>query len=96
MYNLKRQELVNHKWGSMSVTDYEQCFVSLTSFEVDLRLPDSMLATMFEARMNPYIRWMASIQRLRKFKDVVEAILIIENNQTEVRRSHKIQSQLRA
>lgn len=51
--NLKKYELVNLEYGSMSIVDYEQRFVS---FVVDLHLLDSILAKIFEDKLSPCIR----------------------------------------
>lgn len=48
------------------------------SFVVDLYLPDNMMAKMFENILIPHISGMISIQRLRKFRDIVEVTLIAE------------------
>lgn len=48
----------------------------MVSFVVDLHLPNSMLAKIFKDRLISSIRDRVSMQRLRRFKDVVEAALI--------------------
>lgn len=66
--------------GSISVNDYEQYFVSLTSFVANLHLWGSTHDKMFKDMLNPSIRGMVSIQWLWKFRDVIEAKLITERN----------------
>lgn len=71
IYDLKRYELLNMEQGSMSATEYEQHFVLLATFVVDMHLLDNMLAKMFEECLSLRIRDKVSMQRLRKHKDVL-------------------------
>lgn len=80
----------------MSFTDYEQCFVSLSSFLADLYFPNSTMAKMFEDRLSPHIQGIVSVQRLRKLRDVIAAALIVERNKFEIQRSREAQGQLGA
>lgn len=78
---------MNLEQENMSVAKYEQCFVSLISFVDDLHLPNSILAKMFEDKLSPCIKGMVLVQMLRKFRDVVEATMIAEKNQTEIQKN---------
>lgn len=49
-----------------------------------LHLLDDMLAKIIEDILNPHILGMVSIQKLRKFKDMVEVPIIAKRNQIEV------------
>lgn len=68
--------------------------MALKSFVADLYLPDSILVKMFEDWLSPHIKDKVYAQRLRKFKDIIEATLVVEQNQTEVQKSRETHSQL--
>lgn len=65
-------------------------------FFVDLYQPDYMMANMFENYPSSCIKDRVLVQRLEMFRDVVEAALNTERNQTETQRSYETHSQTRA
>lgn len=76
----------------MFVTKYEQRFVLLGTFVVDMHLSDNTLSKMLEDCLYPRTRDRVFVQRLRRFRDTVEVALIIVRNQIKAQRSHKTHS----
>lgn len=70
MKNLKRQELMNLEQSNMTVLEYEQWFISLSTFVSHLNLLDKGLAKMFENRLHPWIKGPVAMQHLRTLGDV--------------------------